>query len=91
MKFWALMGTGAKRRELDIDVYLEGDKLVLDTGDERVTADVARLPHRLSAKRWVERLRAEPTPAKSTLGGELEELQFFSLPAGHRGAGGKVD
>jgi len=44
MKFWALMGTGAKRRELDIDVHLDGDKLVLDTGDESVVADVARLP-----------------------------------------------
>jgi len=43
------------------------------------------------AKRWVERLRSEPVPAQTSLGGELEELQFFSLPAGHRGPGGKVD
>ena len=43
------------------------------------------------AARWVERLRAEPAAEQSTLGGELEELQFFSLPAGHRGPGGTVD
>ena len=43
------------------------------------------------AARWVERLRAEPAPGQSKLGGELEELQFFSLPAGHRGPGGTVD
>ncbi len=44
MRFWALMGEGAKRHELDLDVQLEGDRLVLDTGDERVQADVAPLP-----------------------------------------------
>ena len=43
------------------------------------------------AARWVERLRAEPAVERGTLGGELEELQFFSLPAGHRGPGGAVD
>jgi len=43
------------------------------------------------AMRWVERLRSEPAPEETSLGGELEELQFFSLPAGHRGPGGKVD
>jgi biotin carboxyl carrier protein len=44
MKFWALMGSGKARRELDIDVQLEGGKLILDTGDESLVADVARLP-----------------------------------------------
>ena len=43
------------------------------------------------ARRWVERLRTETAAEQSTLGGELEELQFFSLPAGHRGPGGAVD
>ncbi len=43
------------------------------------------------AARWVERLRVEPVAEQVTLGGELEELQFFSLPAGHRGPGGTVD
>jgi hypothetical protein len=43
------------------------------------------------AKRWVERLRAEPAVAHVSLEGDLEELQFFSLPAGHRGPGGTVD
>ncbi len=32
------------------------------------------------AHRWVERLREEPPPKKATLAGDLEELQFFSLP-----------
>ena len=36
-------------------------------------------------------LRAEPAATESKLGGDLEELQFFSLPAGHRGPGGTVD
>jgi biotin carboxyl carrier protein len=44
MKFWALMGTGPRRRELDLDVSLEGGELILDTEDERVSADVASLP-----------------------------------------------
>ncbi len=32
------------------------------------------------ARRWVERLSEEPAPKKRTLAGDLEELQFFSLP-----------
>ncbi len=32
------------------------------------------------ARRWVERLRLEPPAKRATLEGELEELQFFSLP-----------
>jgi selenocysteine lyase/cysteine desulfurase len=43
------------------------------------------------AKRWVERLSLQPAGAGSTLGGDLEELQFFSLPEGHKGPGGKLD
>ena len=43
------------------------------------------------AKRWLERLRAEPAVAHGSLEGDLEELQFFSLPAEHRGPGGTVD
>jgi hypothetical protein len=43
------------------------------------------------ANRWVERLRAEPERACCTLEGDLEELQFFALPDGHRGPGGTVD
>jgi selenocysteine lyase/cysteine desulfurase len=43
------------------------------------------------AKRWVERLSEQPEGAGTTLAGDLEELQFFSLPEGHRGPGGKVD
>jgi selenocysteine lyase/cysteine desulfurase len=43
------------------------------------------------ADRWVERLRAEPEGACCTLEGDLEELQFFALPDGHRGPGGTVD
>jgi hypothetical protein len=33
------------------------------------------------AKRFADRLRAEPTPAYVSLEGELGDLQFFSLPA----------
>ena len=43
------------------------------------------------AQRWVERLREQPEGAGSTLEGDLEELQFFALPDGHRGPGGTVD
>ena len=43
------------------------------------------------AKRWVERLRAGPEAATETLEGDLEELQFFTLPAGQRGPGSPVD
>ena len=43
------------------------------------------------AKRWVERLREQPEGACCTLEGDLEELQFFALPDGHRGPGGTVD
>ena len=43
------------------------------------------------AKRWVERLRAEPEAATETLEGDLEELQFFTLPAGQRGPGQPLD
>jgi len=43
------------------------------------------------ANRWVERLRAEPAASQASLGGDLEELQFFALPDGHRGPGGTVD
>lgn len=32
------------------------------------------------AKRWVERLEEKPAAEFATLGGELEELQFFALP-----------
>lgn len=32
------------------------------------------------AHRWVERLKESPAASRSTLGGELEELQFFALP-----------
>lgn len=44
MKLWALLGEGARRRELDVEVQVEGDRLVLDTGTERIAADVAPLP-----------------------------------------------
>jgi biotin carboxyl carrier protein len=44
MKFWALLGEGATRRELDVEVQMVGGELVLDTGDERIQADVAPLP-----------------------------------------------
>jgi len=43
------------------------------------------------AQRWVERLREQPEGAGSTLKGDLEALQFFALPDGHRGPGGAVD
>jgi len=43
------------------------------------------------ANRWVERLREQPEGACCTLEGDLEELQFFALPDGHRGPGGTVD
>jgi hypothetical protein len=32
------------------------------------------------ARRWVARLGEQPAGAMATLEGELEELQFFSLP-----------
>jgi acetyl/propionyl-CoA carboxylase alpha subunit len=44
VKFWALLGEGARRHELDPEVQLEGDRLVLDTGVERIQADVSPLP-----------------------------------------------
>jgi len=37
------------------------------------------------AARWVERLRAEPDVGHSLLEGDLEELQFFTLPGNQRG------
>ena len=43
------------------------------------------------ANRWVERLRTEPAAGQASLGGDLEALQFFALPDGHRGPGGTVD
>ena len=68
------------------------------TGDEGEPATLS-LPVRTQlydhymteAKRWVERLSEQPAGAGSTLGGDLEELQFFSLPEGHKGPGGKLD
>ena len=44
MKFWAQLGEGDKRHELDLEVQLEDGKLVLQVGDERLLADVATLP-----------------------------------------------
>ena len=32
------------------------------------------------AMRWVQRLQESPAAARKTLTGDLEELQFFSLP-----------
>jgi selenocysteine lyase/cysteine desulfurase len=43
------------------------------------------------ARRWVERLRAGPEAASQTLEGDLQELQFFTLPAGQRGPGQPLD
>ena len=44
MKFWAILGEGAKRHELDLEVRVEGDQLVLETERESVTAHVVPLP-----------------------------------------------
>lgn len=44
MKFWALLGEGAARHELDLEVQLEAGKLILETEGERISADVAVLP-----------------------------------------------
>jgi glutaconyl-CoA/methylmalonyl-CoA decarboxylase subunit gamma len=44
MRFWALLGEGARRHELDVDVQLEGGRLVVEAGAERIAADVAPLP-----------------------------------------------
>ena len=44
MKFWAILGEGAERHELDLEVQLEDGMLVLETENERVRADVAPLP-----------------------------------------------
>jgi biotin carboxyl carrier protein len=44
MKFWALMGEGARRHEIHVEVQMEGGRLVLDTGAERIAADVVPLP-----------------------------------------------
>ena len=44
MKFWALLGDGAKRHELDLEVRVEGDQLVLETERESVSAHVVSLP-----------------------------------------------
>lgn len=44
MKFWAILGEGEKRHELDLEVRVEGDQLVLETERESVTAHVVSLP-----------------------------------------------
>jgi biotin carboxyl carrier protein len=44
VKLWAILGEGESRRELDLEVQLEEDRLVLETSEGRVAADVAPLP-----------------------------------------------
>jgi biotin carboxyl carrier protein len=44
VRFWALLGEGARRHELDVEVQVEGGRLVLDAGAERIAADFAPLP-----------------------------------------------
>jgi biotin carboxyl carrier protein len=44
MKLWAIVGQGERRHELDLEVQVEGDRLFLDTGTEKVAADVVPLP-----------------------------------------------
>lgn len=44
MKFWAILGEGEKRHELDLEVRVEGDQLVLETERESVAAHVVSLP-----------------------------------------------
>ena len=44
MKFWAVLGEGAQRHELDLEVRVEGDQLVLETERESVAAHVVSVP-----------------------------------------------
>ncbi len=44
MKFWAVLGEDPRRRELDLEVRVEGDQLVLETERESVAAHVVSLP-----------------------------------------------
>jgi len=44
VKFWALIGEGPERHEIDLEVRMEGGRLTLDTGSESVAADVVPLP-----------------------------------------------
>jgi biotin carboxyl carrier protein len=44
VKFWALVGEGARRREIDLEVRMEGGRLTLITGPESLDADVVPLP-----------------------------------------------
>jgi len=44
VKFWAILGEGDERRELDLEVRVEGDQLVLETERESLAAHVVSLP-----------------------------------------------
>ena len=88
--FWEHREASVKLPEFSLGVALakdEGEPAILSLPVRKQLYD----HYMTEASRWVERLREEPAAEQSTLGGELEELQFFSLPAGHRGPGGAVD
>ncbi len=87
---WEHHDAAVKLPEFSLDAALakgEGEPAILSLQLRKQLYD----HYMTEAHRWVERLRAEPAAEQGTLGGELEELQFFSLPAGHRGPGGAVD
>lgn len=44
MKLWAIVGDGERRHERDLEVQVEGGRISLSSGDEKIAADVVPLP-----------------------------------------------
>ena len=44
MKLWAIVGEGERRHERDLEVQVEGGRIYLESGDEKIAADVVPLP-----------------------------------------------
>src|SRR5262245_17332836 len=44
MKLWAIVGEGERRHERDLEVQVEGGRIYLESGEEKVAADVVPLP-----------------------------------------------
>jgi biotin carboxyl carrier protein len=44
MKLWAIVGDGERRHERDLEVQVEGGRIYLESGDEKIAADVVPLP-----------------------------------------------
>jgi len=44
MKLWAIVGEGERRHERDLEVQVEGGRIMLEAGGEKIEADVVPLP-----------------------------------------------